>query len=119
MSALIPIIIQVISGAAGGNLAGTLLKNLPLGKILRTVAGGVGGGLGGLILSVLGIGGVAAAGADPGAAADVAGAAGGVLEGLGGLEGLLKGVGGGGAGGGILVTIIGMIKKMMSGQAPG
>jgi len=110
MATIIPLLIQLVSGAAGGNLAGTLLKNLPVGKILRTVLGGVGGGLGGLLMSVL------AGGAEAVAVADVAGAVGG-----GGLDigSILQGVGGGGAGGGILVTIVGMIKKMMGGQNVG
>jgi len=114
MATIIPLLIQLVSGAAGGNIAGSLLKNLPLGKVLRTVIGGVGGGLGGLLLSVLGIGGAAAAGVDPGAAADAVGGLGGLD-----LQSILQGVGGGGAGGGILVAIIGMIKKMMAGQTPG
>jgi len=117
--AIVPLLIQLISGAAGGNIAGTLLKNLPLSKILQTVLGGVGGGLGGLLLSVLGVGGAAAAGVDPAGvdpvgAGDVAGAVGGLD-----LGSILQGVGGGGAGGGILVAIVGMIKKMMGGQNPG
>lgn len=111
MATLIPILIQLVSGAAGGNIAGTLLKNLPIGKILRTVVGGIGGGLGGLLLTVLGVGGATAAGADPGAAGDIAGAAGGLD-----LEAILQGVGGGGAGGAILTAIVGMIKKMLAGQ---
>ncbi len=106
--AILPLIIQLISGAAGGNIAGGLLKHLPIGKILRTVVGGVGGGLGGLLLSLLGIGGAAAA------APEVAGAVGGLD-----LGSILQGVGGGGAGGGILVAIVGMIKKMMAGQSHG
>ncbi len=99
--AIVPLLIQLVSGAAGGNIAGTLLKNLPVGKILRTVVGGLGGGLGGLLLSVLGVGGAEVA--------DAAGAAGGID---------LGGILGGGAGGGILVAIVGMIKKMMAGQNP-
>jgi len=110
MAWLIPLIIQIVSGAGGGNLVGTLMKNLPISRILQTVLGGVGGGLGGLLLSVLGVGGAAAAGVDPAAAGDAAGAIGGLD-----LGGILQSVGGGGAGGGILVTIIGMIKKMMGG----
>lgn len=106
--AILPLLIQIISGAAGGNIVGKLLKNVDLSKVLQTVLGGVGGGLGGLILKVLGVGGAAAAGAE---AADIAG----VLQSL-DLEAILKAVGGGGAGGGILVALIGMIKKMMAGS---
>lgn len=104
---LLPLLIQVLSGAAGGNIVGKVLKNIDLSRVLQTVLGGVGGGLGGLLLKLLGIGGAAAAGVD---GADVAEA----IEGL-DLRAILESVGGGGAGGGILVAIIGMIKKMMAG----
>ncbi len=103
MAWLIPLIIQIVSGAGGGNVVGTILKNIPLSRILQTVLGGVGGGLGGLLLSVLG--------GDAGAVADVAGAAGGID-----LGNIFGDVAAGGGGGGILVAIIGMIKKMMAGQ---
>jgi hypothetical protein len=33
MESLLPIIIQLISGAVGGNVAGSLMKNLSLGTI--------------------------------------------------------------------------------------
>ena len=42
---MIPLIIQLISGAVGGNLAGAILKNLNLGSIGNSIAGIVGGGL--------------------------------------------------------------------------
>jgi uncharacterized membrane protein YeaQ/YmgE (transglycosylase-associated protein family) len=49
--------ISLITGAVGGNIAGTLFKNLSLGTIGNTIAGVVGGGAGGQILSaVLGSG---------------------------------------------------------------
>ena len=41
---MIPLIIQLISGAVGGNIAGALLKNLNLGPIGNSIAGIVGGG---------------------------------------------------------------------------
>ena len=42
---MIPLIIQLISGAVGGNIAGAILKNLNLGPIGNSIAGIVGGGL--------------------------------------------------------------------------
>ncbi len=44
---LLPLIIQLLGGAAGGNIVGGLLKNANLTTILKTVLGiigGVGGG---------------------------------------------------------------------------
>jgi ABC-type uncharacterized transport system permease subunit len=41
--AIISLIIQLISGAAGGNVVGALAKKLPLDKILATVLGAIGG----------------------------------------------------------------------------
>jgi uncharacterized membrane protein YeaQ/YmgE (transglycosylase-associated protein family) len=56
------LIIQLISGAIGGNAAGALSKDTSLGNLGNTIAGAVGGGVGGQILnSVLGLGGAAAA----------------------------------------------------------
>ena len=55
-------IIQLISGAVGGNIAGSLMKNASMGTVLNSVIGILGGGLGGQLLGMLGIGGAAAAG---------------------------------------------------------
>lgn len=98
-AALIPILIQLVSGAAGGNVVGALLKNLPIGKILATVLGGVGGaGFGQLSAYIPAIA---------------------ELLGLGGGDPNLAGAAGAGAGGGAILTlIVGLIKKAMSGGAP-
>ena len=58
------LIIQLIAGAVGGNVAGGLLKNLNQGTLINSIAGIVGGGLGGQILGALTGGAV-----DPAAAA--------------------------------------------------
>ena len=50
MENLLPIIIQLISGAVGGNVAGALMKNLSLGTLGNSIAGILGGGLGGQML---------------------------------------------------------------------
>jgi hypothetical protein len=55
MEQLIPIIIQLIGGAAGGNLVGALLKNLDLNKVIATIAGIVGGIGGGQLASLTGL----------------------------------------------------------------
>jgi uncharacterized membrane protein YeaQ/YmgE (transglycosylase-associated protein family) len=59
MEALLPLLIQLASGALGGNVAGSLLKNLSLGTLGNSVAGAVGGGLGGTLLDPLLTGGAA------------------------------------------------------------
>jgi uncharacterized membrane protein YeaQ/YmgE (transglycosylase-associated protein family) len=56
------LIIQVISGALGGNAASSVTKDTGLGTLGNTIAGALGGGVGGQILnSLLGLGGAAAA----------------------------------------------------------
>jgi uncharacterized membrane protein YeaQ/YmgE (transglycosylase-associated protein family) len=47
------LIIQLLSGALGGNLGGKLFSNLSLGSLWNSVAGILGGGLGGKILGML------------------------------------------------------------------
>ncbi len=92
MGNIIPLIIQLLSGAVGGNIAGGLLKKLSLGTVLNSVVGILGGGLGGQLLKVLGVGAA-------GGGTDIAGIVGSIL--------------GGGIGGGALMGIIGAIKKAM------
>ena len=55
MESLIPLIIQLISGAVGGNITGSLFKNLSLGSVGNSIAGILGGGLGGQLLSMAGL----------------------------------------------------------------
>ena len=92
MSALIPLLIQLASGALGGNVAGSLLKNLSLGTLGNSVAGAAGGGIGGLILSQVLHMGPAAGAMDIGS--------------------ILTQVAGGGIGGGGLLALIGLLKNM-------
>jgi hypothetical protein len=84
MEALMPLIIQLISGAVGGNIIGAVAKKLSLGVLGNTVAGLVGGGLGGHFLGDM---------LNAGMAGEVGAAAG---------------------GGGILMVIIGLIKNAMA-----
>jgi len=93
---LLPLIIQLLSGAAGGNIAGSLMKNISLGTLGNTIAGIVGGGLGAKLLGMLGI----LAAAKSGGGLDIGSIIGNVV--------------GGGVGGGVLMTIIGLIRQMMA-----
>ncbi len=61
MEEYLPLIIQLISGAVGGNLAGSLMKNLSMGSLWNSIVGILGGGLGGKVLGMLGLGGAEAA----------------------------------------------------------
>lgn len=98
--ALVNLVVQLISGAVGGNLAGAASKNIDLGTLWNSVAGIVGGGIGGQILSaVLGAG--------------AAGAAGGGLD----IGSIIQQVAGGGVGGAVLLAIVGIIKNAMAKSA--
>ena len=50
---IVSLIIQLLSGAAGGNLAGNVAEDANLGPLGNTIAGAIGGGLGDEILSGL------------------------------------------------------------------
>lgn len=88
MESLIPLLIQLVSGAAGGNVAGALLKNLSLGSVGNSVAGAVGGGLGSQLLPM--------------------------LAGSGMLEGVLGQVAGGGVSGLAVTALAGLVRNMMA-----
>ncbi|MEM9531529.1 MAG: hypothetical protein AAGA23_11465 [Pseudomonadota bacterium] len=90
---LVPLIIQLVSGAVGGNAAGALLKNLSLGTVLNSVVGILGGGLGGQLLGLLGIS-----------------AGGGGMD----IGSIVGQVAAGGVGGGALMAIVGLIKKAVA-----
>ena len=59
---IVSLIIQLVSGAAGGNIAGSLLKKLDLGPVGNSIAGILGGGIGGQVLGMLTAGAAPAAG---------------------------------------------------------
>lgn len=50
---IINLIIQIVSGAIGGNAAGGFLKNIILSPLAKTISGAVGGGIGGTLLQSL------------------------------------------------------------------
>jgi uncharacterized membrane protein YeaQ/YmgE (transglycosylase-associated protein family) len=91
---IVPLLIQLISGAAGGNAAGSLMKNSSLGVVWNSVLGIIGGGLGGQLLGLLGIA------AAPSGSMDLGSIVGSVLS--------------GGVGGGVLLAIVGAVKKSMA-----
>jgi hypothetical protein len=97
---LLPLLIQLISGAVGGNVAGAAMKQYDLGTLGNSIAGIVGGGIGGQLIAAL-IPALANA------------AQNGSLD-LGAIAGQ---VAGGGVGGGILLVVVGLIKQMMAGGA--
>ncbi|MFK8068916.1 MAG: hypothetical protein AB8D52_11785 [Gammaproteobacteria bacterium] len=88
MEQLVPLLINLFTGAVGGNLFGALLKNFSLGTLGNTIAGVLGGGLGGQMLS---------------------GPLGSMLG-----SGMISDVAGSFVGGGGLMVIIGLIKSMMA-----
>jgi uncharacterized membrane protein YeaQ/YmgE (transglycosylase-associated protein family) len=90
----IPLLIQLISGALGGNIAGSLLKNVSLGTLGNSIAGIVGGGIGGQILDQVFHTAVAGGALDPVA--------------------IITQVLGGGVGGGVLLAIVGAIRNAMA-----
>jgi len=96
---LTSVIVQLVSGAAGGNAAGALLKKLSLGPVGNSLVGILGGGLGGQLLGMLGAGG--------------AGAAASTQSGL-DIGSVVSNILGGGVGGGVLLAIVGAIRKAMA-----
>jgi uncharacterized membrane protein YeaQ/YmgE (transglycosylase-associated protein family) len=90
MESMLPLIINLISGAVGGNVAGSLMKKLSLGTMGNSIVGILGGGAGGALLGMLGI--------DAGA---------GTTD----IVGILGSVASGGVGGGVLMVIIGVLKN--------
>ena len=87
------LIISLLSGALGGNVAGKLLSKYSLGTVGNSIVGILGGGLGSYLLGMLGM--------------DLGGAE---MN----LTNILGNVAEGGVGGGALMAIIGVVKGMMN-----
>ncbi len=87
------LVIQLVSGAVGGNAAGAAMKKLSLGTVGNSIVGILGGGLGGQILGALGMGGGGDGAMDAGS--------------------IVSSIAGGGVGGAVLLAIIGAIKGAM------
>ena len=98
---IIGLIIQLIAGGVGGNIAGAALKQYNLGTLGNSIAGIIGGGVGAQIIGALLGGGVEGAGT-------VAGS----LD----IGSIIGQIASGGVGGGILMVIVGLIKQAMGGQ---
>jgi len=93
---IVNLIISLISGGVGGNIAGAALKDKSFGVLGNTVAGLIGGGLGDFILQAMGV--------------LERSAAGGQLS----LESILANVGTSGVSGAALLAIVSLIKNSMN-----
>lgn len=101
------LLVSLISGAVGGNVAGAALPDKSLGALGNSLSGLVGGGIGGQLLQALGLIATQAAGAAQGAAGTAA---------AGGLDigSLLANIGGSGVSGAILMIVVSLIKNAVS-----
>ena len=93
MEALLPFIVQVITGIIGGQAVGAALTQAAMGQLPKILSGAIGGVGGGAILGSL-------LGGDPATA--------------GALGGLLGDAIGGAGGGAILTAIVGAVMKSMN-----
>lgn len=89
---IVGMIVNLISGAVGGNIAGAALKDKTLGAIGNTIAGAIGGAAGGYILQAVNI-------LNTAGMSDMT------------IGSILGNVGAGVVGGGILTGVIGYIKN--------
>ncbi len=92
------LLIQLISGAVGGNAVGAITKNESIGPLGNTIAGALGGGIGGQLLKTILGGGAAAAssGLDLGTI----------------VQGFLTG----GISGGLTALVVGLVKAKLMGK---
>ena len=95
LAIMIGTIISLVSGAAGGNIAGALMKKASLGTIGNSIAGIAGGGIGGAVLGMLGMS---------------AGGGGETMD----VANIVGNLASGGVGGGVLMAIIGFIRSAMN-----
>jgi len=99
---IVGLIIQLISGAAGGNVVGLALKQYDLGTVGNSITGVIGGGIGAQIIGALLDGGE------------------GAVVGPGGYDigTLIAQIASGGVGGGALLLLVGLLKQAMGGEEP-
>ena len=89
MDAILPIIVQIVTGIIGGQAVGAALKQAAMSQLPKILSGAIGGIGGGQLLTMLG--------GDAGA-----------------LSGMLGDAVGGLGGGAILTAIVGMVMKSMN-----
>ena len=92
---IVPLIISLVSGAVGGNVAGAAMKDKSLGALGNSLAGILGGGAGGAILQMMHL--MEAGGTSP--------------------QAIISSIASGGVGGAVLLVIVSIIKGMMAGKA--
>ena len=90
------LVIQLVSGAVGGNVAGALLKKFSVGAFGNSVVGFLGADIVRLLLKMLGVGGA------------------GMGEGAMDVGSILSRVAVGGLSGGVVVAISSVVRKMVS-----
>src|SRR6516165_6593692 len=95
---MMSLLISLISGAVGGNVAGAAMQDKSLGAIGNSLAGIFGGGIGSFILQALGV--LATLGAS------------GV-----GLGNIIGKIASGGTGGAVLLVIVSLLKSAMASTA--
>lgn len=93
---IINLLISLVSGAVGGNVAGAVMKEKSLGVVGNSIAGIFGGGVGNAILSLLGLFGTTAATGDHS------------------IGSIIGNIAGSGVGGAILLFIVSLIKNAVA-----
>ena len=96
---IVNLIISLISGAVGGNVAGAAMPEKNLGPLINSIVGLLGGGVGSFILSALGILAATNATGTPEAAATGFD-----------LSTLLANIGVSGVSGGVITAIVALLK---------
>ncbi len=89
---MISLIVGLVTGAAGGLLAGHFIKKISLGNLYNGICGILGGGIGGSVLGLVGVG------AGPSGALSVPAVVGSVASGL--------------VGGTLVLFVVGMVLSM-------
>lgn len=93
---IVNLIISLVSGAVGGNIAGKALPHKDLGVAANTIIGLIGGGAGDYILKALGV--IATAGAE------------GVASGNIDIASILTTIGVSGVSGGVITALVSVLK---------
>lgn len=97
---ILNLIISLISGIVGGNVAGAAMPDKSLGGLGNSISGLLGGGIGGYILQALGVlGHMGAQGAQQAASTGLD------------IPSILANIGTSGVGGALLMFIVGLIKN--------